>query len=267
MTTGLAITTTVRMIRDTRNMTQQQLADAAGVSLSTVRRLEREADARFHPETEHRIEFALKLKEGAFEHLRSGGAVDAAFEDAFVFWFGRSDHYRNAPLSDVVIEDSYVAKVMARSLEAIGDRVTEELSLAAAGRLVPGAGSDHRDFMFDWLPWPARLTASVPWLHRAHDSAAQVRTVLEKGLVPRPLRMAEAVMLKIAYDRAWAIDTNAFFHDGEEVDDPLDDSWDLVYDHCDPRPLFDPDDVESEWVDEASELHPLKWWVSISRLR
>lgn len=264
MATNVAITTTVRMIRETRNMTQQQLADAAGVSLSTVRRLEREPDARFHPETEHRIEFALTLREGAFEHLRAGGAADAAFEDDFIIRFGRSRHYVDAPLSDILIADSYVAKVMAKSLESIGARVTEELSLVAAGRLLPDAGRDHHDFMCDWLPWPAVLAVNVPWLHRAHDSAAQVRTVLEDGLVPRPLRMAEAVMLRIAFDRAWALDTNAFFPDGEEVDDPLDGSWDLVYDHCDPRPLFDRARIESEWVDPTSPMHPHRWWVTMS---
>jgi hypothetical protein len=85
---------------------------------------------------------------------------------------------------------------------------------------VPKASGDHHDFLFDWLPWPAQLAATVPWLHRAHDSAARVRSVLKDGLVPRPLRMAEAVMLHIAFDRAWVIDTNAFVPDGEEVDDP-----------------------------------------------
>jgi hypothetical protein len=88
-----------------------------------------------------------------------------------------------------VIEKSYVARVMASSLESIGAKAAEELSLAAAGRLVPGAGGDHHDVLFDWLPWPAQLAATVPWRHRAHDSAAQVRSVLKDGLVPRPLRM------------------------------------------------------------------------------
>jgi transcriptional regulator with XRE-family HTH domain len=260
---AVAIAGTVRMIRDTRTMTQQQLADAAGVSVSTIRRLERDADARFHPETEHRLEFALKLKEGALEHLRGGGLIDDAFDDKFVIWFGRSDHYRDAPLSDIVVQDSYVATVLAKSLEAIGSSAAEELSLAAGGRLVPGAGGDHRDFLFDWLPWPARVLATVPWLHRAHDSAAQVRSVLGDGLVPRPLRMAEAVMLKIAYDRSWAIDTNAFFDDGDEIEDPVDGHWDLVYDHRDPRPLFDRARSESEWVPPDSDLHPHRWWVPL----
>jgi len=259
---SLGWTATVRMIRESRGMTQQQLADAAGVSLSTVRRLEREVDARFHSTTERQIEFALKLKDGALEHLRTGGSVDAAFEDRFFIRFGRSDHYREAPLSDIVVPDSYVAKVMAKGLAAVGARATEELSLLAAGRLFPDHGRGHHDFLFDWLPWPARLTASAVWLHRAHDSADQVRSVLENGLVPRPLRMAEAVMIKIAYHRAWVIDTNAFFHEGEEVDDPLNDSWELVYDHCDPRPLFDADRFESECVDVASPLHPHRWWAA-----
>ena len=261
----VAVAGTVRMIRETRAMTQQQLADAAGVSLSTVRRLEREAGARFHAETERRLEFALKLKEGALDHLRNGGRTDEAFNDKFVIWFGRSDHYRDAPLSDIVAHDSYVATVMAKSLEAIGSTAAEELSLAAGGRLVPGAGGHHRDFLFDWLPWPARLHATVPWLHRAHDSAAQLRSVLEDGLVPRPLRMAEAVMLTIAFHRSWAIDTNAFFVDGDEIEDPIDGLWDLIYDHRDPRPLFDHARPESEWVDLHSELHPHRWWMPIPR--
>lgn len=266
MATSVALTSTVRMIRESRSMTQQQLADAAGVSLSTIRRLERENDARFHPQTERRIEFALKLKDGALEHLRSGGSVDAAFEDRFVLWFGRSDHYRDAPLSDIVVSDSYVAKVMASSLAAIGSRATEELSLVAAGRLFPDASRDHHDFLFDWLPWPARVVATVTWLHRAHDSADQLRSVLKDGIVPRPLRMAEAVMLKIAFERAWAIDTNSFFHEGEEIDDPLYNAWDLVYDHCDPGPLFDVAQPESEWVEANSPLHPHRWWVPVGKV-
>ena len=255
------------MIRETKNLTQQQLADAAGVSLSTVRRLERELDAHFHPETDRRLEFVLGLKDGALAQLRAGGGVDEVFEDRFVFWFGRSDQYPNAPLSDIVVSDSHVAQVTARSLSAIGARATEELSLAASGRLVPGAGADHRDFLFDWLPWPARVVASVAWLHRAHDSAAQVASVLEEGTVPRPLRMAEAVMMKIAMNRAWAIDTNAFFIDGDEIDDPVDGQWDVVYDHCDPNPLFDSERQESEWIDPTSPLHPLRWWVPAHHLR
>lgn len=251
------------MVRETRGLTQQTLADAAGVSLSTIRRLEREVDAGFHRETERRIEFALRLKDGALEHLRSGGEVDKAFDERLRIWFGRSDEYPNAPLSDVVVESSHTARVMASSLNAIGARASEEISLSAEGRLVPG-GRDHHDFLTDWLPWPARLHASGPWLHRAHDSAAQVRAVLDEGLVPRPLRLAEAVMLKIAYERAWAVDTNAFFDEGEEIADPLDDQWDVVYDHCDPRPLFDTSKSESEWVDLTSPLHPHRWWVHCS---
>lgn len=260
MVSDVDITGTVRMIRDTRSMTQQQLADAAGVSLSTVRRLERDPSARFHLETERRIEFSLKLKTGALAHLRSGGDADAAFEGELVLWFPRSDHYRDAPLSDIVIERSYVATVMASSLEAIGARAGEELSLAAEGRLVPGASSDHHDFLFDWLPWPAQLAATVPWLHRAHDTAVQVRSVLKDGLVPQPLRMADAVMLHIAFDRAWVISTNAFFPDGEEVDEPINNAWDLIYEHCDPRPLFG-GGPESEWVAADSLFHPHRWWL------
>lgn len=252
---------TVRMIRETRGMTQQQLADAAGVSLSTVRRLERDPQARFHPTTERRIEFALRLREGALEHLRANGEIDDAFEDEFVFWFGRSEHYPNAPLSDIVVGDSHVATVLASNLEDLGGRATEELSLAALGKLVPGIGGGRRDFLFDWLPWPARVVASVPWLHRAHDSAAQLALVLSGGTVPRPLRMAEAVMMRIALERAWAIDTGAFFVNGEEIADPVDELWEVVYDHCDPSPLFDRGRPESEWVDSASALHPLRWWV------
>lgn len=254
----VALPDAVRMLRETRGLTQQQFADAAGVSLSTVRRVERDPTARFHPRTEERLEYVLGLRKGALEHLRQGGSYDSAFEERFT-WFPNSAHYRDAPVWDIEVEGSEVARLLARSLGALGSRRAEELALAAAGRLLPGAGGGpERDLLFDWLPWPAKLAATPVWLHRLHDSAEQVRSVLEEGVVPRPLRMAEAVLLRIAHDRAEVFDATLF---DDDLDDPLFKAWDALFDLCDPRPLFDRARVESEWVPESHVLHPLRWWA------
>jgi transcriptional regulator with XRE-family HTH domain len=249
------------MLRETKGKTQQQLADAAGVSLSTIRRLEREAEAQFHATTEKGIEYLLGLRPGGLAHLRLGGAIDDAFESKSVIRFPRSLAYREAPLSELAAAESYVARVMARSLEKLLGHRVEELTLLAAGKLTIAIRNQEPSFMFQWLPWPAQVHATPIWLDRFMDSADQLRSVLEDGEVPHPLRMAEAVALHLAHDYAWNMDTGAFFdpETREEIDDPFYEIIDL-YQYANPRQLFDRSSQESEWVSEESRLHPARWW-------
>ena len=252
------ISGTVRLIRETKGLTQAGLAEAAGVSLSSIRRLERDPDARFHSSTEEAIAFALGLRREGLAVLRTGADPNHAFRDGIHLHFGRSSRYREAPLSEIVLADSYVARLIARGLDDLGQRRSEELGLAAAGRLLPwepGQGGDH---LFDWMPWQARLLATPLWLDRLHDSAEQLSTVLTAGNVPRPLRPAELMLLHAAHDRAWALDTNGFFVDGEEITDGLTvgivtllgDLPDRVADYV----------RTPTWQETTSELHPHRWW-------
>lgn len=243
----------LRFLREAKSMTQQSLADAAGVSLSTVRRLEREEQPRFHTTTEGQLEWALGLQKGAFAHLRNGGSIDEVFRKSTVFRLGRGGPYGDAPLSDILAADSWIAKVMASGLADWAKRSTEEFADLSAGRLVPWGGGMPDDRLYDWLPWQAQVLCNPPWLHRIHDSAEQLREVLEAGELPRPLRLAEAVLLVCAWDRAWAIDTNAFFHEGEEIDDVLSDGLpDEV------RDLYS--GLKDGWHPESSPYHPFRWW-------
>lgn len=234
-------------------MTQQSLADAAGVSLSTVRRLEREEQPRFHATTEDQLAWVLGLQKGALDHLRNGGSIDDVFRKSTVLRLWRGGPYGDAPLSDILTDDSWIAKVMARGLAEWAKRSTEEFADLSAGRLVPWGGGMPDDRLYDWLPWQAQVVSNAPFLHRLHDSAEQLREVLETGQLPRPLRLAEAVLLVSAWERAWAIDTNAFFHEGEEIEDPLSERLpDEVLD------LYSP--VKDGWHPESSPYHPFRWW-------
>lgn len=253
------ITGQVRMIRETRGLTQEQLAEAAGVSLSTVRRLERDSAARFHETTEHAIERALGLRRGGIEHLREGEDVGSAFRKLTSIWLGPASRYWSAPLGDVIASESHIAVVLSDVLEEMSSGRPQELMLLADGKLTADRGKRPR-FLWQWLPWVAQVQATPVWLDRLHDSAEQVRRHLEEGRVPRPLRMAEAVALHVAYEAAWVLNTNAFFAEGEEIDDPYP-AADELYETVDPRPLFDQSHSASAWVSEASLLHPARWWL------
>lgn len=255
----MVLRTQVRMIRETKSMTQERLASLAGVSVSTIRRLEREPDAKLHPTTEAGIEFALGLRAGGLEHLRAGGDVDSAFQDGIVLRFPHGS-YGDAPLGDVVVSDSYIATVMAGALADLTTRRSEELARASTGRLLPWNPGEGEDVLFDWLTWQPQVLATPVWLHRLHDSVEQVSEVLAQGLLPRPLRHAELVVLDLAWERAWALHTNSFFDGkGNEIEDPLDAGVMPLL-----RDLIPPDAALQQrapsWVTEASPLHPFRWW-------
>ena len=94
----------------------------------------------FHRETEHRIKFALKLKEGAFEHLRIRGALRHRLLRTSSSSDSDDRVTTEKPLCRIIVsvENSYVAGVMGHSLQVIGERANEGLvRLAAAGRLIP----------------------------------------------------------------------------------------------------------------------------------
>lgn len=251
------------MIRETKSLTQEQLAEAAGVSLSTVRRLERDPEAQFHDTTERAFERVLGLRQGGLDHLRTGGQVNDAFQKTTTIWLGPSSRYRAAPLGDVIVSNSHVAQVLASELEGLSQRRSEELALLARGKLTAG-WSEPPQYLWQWLPWVAQVHATPVWLDRLHDSADQVRRHLEEGDVPLPLRMAEAAVLHVAYDCAWVMSTNSFFHEGEEIEDPYP-SADVLFEVVDPQPMFDQSRAASAWVSEDSLLHPARWWLHAER--
>lgn len=244
-------------MREVQSLTQQRLAGAAQVSLSTVRRLEREQAARLHPETETAIERVLGLRQGGLDHLRAGGSIGEAFESPMIIHLPRSSAYGEAPLSDIALTAVPVAGVMAISLAKLLKHRAQELALLAAGKLISGSGNHPGYWFFDWLPWPAQVHATPVWLDRMMDSAEQVHSVLADSDVPLPLRMAEAVVLQIAHDRARAIDTNSFHHPltNEELEDHFYANRTDVYEHVNPDRVFG-----LEWVQPDSPVHPSRWW-------
>ena len=247
-------------------MTQQDLADAAGVSLSTVRRLERDPDARFQLTTEMHLERVLGLRSGALMALRRGKPLSDLWRKPSIFNVESHRRFGAAPLGELAACSSRTARVLADQVHQLAARREEELSLLSQGQLWPGSGEIPGQWLFEWLPWPAQLTASATWLDRMFDSCDQIAQLLVDGEVPLPLRLAEAVALRISHDRAWALDTNHFF-DPATGDEIIDEQWpdfDELFAVADPRPLFG-DGEHANWVSSSSYLHPFRWWQRADR--
>lgn len=256
---GISVADEVSQIRTRKGLTQKELAEAAGVSLSTVRRLERDSAASFHTKTERALERVLGLVEGGLQAIRDGRSSGEMLQNRWTMHLDFSGYrYERAPLKDVIASDSYTARVIARELQDLVSRREQELSLLGQGRLWAGSGDHPGQWLFEWLPWVARLKLSTMWLDRMFDSCEQVSGALFDGDVVKPLRMAEAVAIMIGFDRAWAVSTNSFFIEGDEIEDG---SWapDDVFSEVDPRPLLERGRTWG-FVPTDSRFHPHRWW-------